>query len=105
MYNGLKRVSEGGLEGGFPLTLKMAVGEGIVAFKVRKQRLLSQCLFFGDNDKVKNAFTKYLTLILCEPLTTILNSFSSSSSAVCTNAITIFFKFVTSDLRPMTQDL
>ena len=92
MYNGLKRVSEGGLEGGFPLTLKMAVGEGIVAFKVRKQRLLSQCLFFGDNDKVKNAFTKYLTLILCEPSTIILNSFSSSSSAVCAKAITIFFK-------------
>ena len=91
MYNGLKRVSEGGLEGGFPLALKVAVGEGIVAFKVRKQRLLSQCLFFGDNDKVKNAFTKYLTFILCEASTTILNSFSSNSSAVCAKAITIFF--------------
>ena len=92
MYNGLKRVSEGGLAGGFHLALKMAVGEGIVAFKVRKQPLLSHCLFFGDNDQVKNAFTKYLTLILCEPSTTILNSFSSSSSAVCAKAITIFFK-------------
>ena len=91
MYNGLKRVFEGGLEGGFPLALKMAVGEGIVAFKVRKQRLLSQCLFFRDNDKVKNAFAKYLTLILCEPSTTILNSFSSSSPAVCAKAIAFFF--------------
>ena len=92
MYNDLKRVSEGALEGGFHLALKMGVGEGIAAFKVRKQRLLSQCLFFGGNDKVKNAFTKYLTLILCEPSTTILNGFSSSSSAVCAKAITIFFK-------------
>ena len=105
MYNGLKRVSEGGLEGGFPLALKVAVGEGIVAFKVRKQRLLSQCLFYGDNDKVKNAFTNYLTLILCEPSTIILNSFSSSSSAVCAKATAIFLKFVTSDLRPMTRAL
>ena len=87
MYNGLKRDSGGGFAGGFHLALKMAVEEGIVAFKVRKQ-----CMFFGDNDKVKNAFTKYLTLILCEPSTTILNSFISSSSAVCGKAITIFFK-------------
>ena len=105
MYNGLKRVSEGGLKGGFHLALKIAVGEVIVAFKVRKQRLLSQCLFFGDNDKAKNAFTKYLTLILCDTSTTILNSFRSSSSAVCAKAKTIFFKFVTSDLRPKTWDL
>ena len=55
MYNGLKRVCEGGLKGGFHLALKMALGEGNVAFKVRKQRLLSQCLFYGDIDKVKNA--------------------------------------------------
>ena len=91
MYNGLKQVSEGGLEGRFHLALKMGVGEGIVAFKVRKQPLLSQCLFFGDNDKVKNVFTKYLTVILCEPSTTILNSFSSRSAAVCAKAITFFF--------------
>ena len=69
--------------------MKMAVGGGIVAFKVRKQRLLSKCLFYGDNDKVKNAFTKYLTLILCEPSTIMLNIFSSSSSEVSAKAITI----------------
>ena len=65
MYNGLKRVSEGGLERGFPCALKMAVGEDIVALKVRKQRLMSQCLFYGHIDKVKGAFAKYLTLVLC----------------------------------------
>ena len=43
----------------------MAVGEDIVALKVRKQRLMSQCLFYGDIDEVKDAFTKYLTLVLC----------------------------------------
>ena len=40
MYDGLKRVSEGGLERGFPRALKMVVGEDIVALKVRKQRLM-----------------------------------------------------------------
>ena len=43
IYNGLKRVSEGGLARGFARALKMAV-EDIVALKVRKQRLTSQCL-------------------------------------------------------------
>ena len=65
IFNRLKRVSEGGLERGFPRALKMAVGEDIVALKLRKQRLMSQCLFYGDIDKVKDAFTKYLTLVLC----------------------------------------
>ena len=60
MYKGLKRVSEEGLERGFPHVLKMADREDIVVFEERKQRLLLQCLFFGDTDKVKNAFTKYL---------------------------------------------
>ena len=60
MYKGLKRVSEEGLERGFPHALKMADSEDIVVFEERKQRLLSQCLFFRDTDKVKNAFTKYL---------------------------------------------
>ena len=72
----------------------MAVGEDIVALKVRKQRLMSQCLFYGDIDKVKNAFNKYLTLVLCWPSTTILNGSSSSSSTVCAKAITFFFNFV-----------
>ena len=63
MYNDLKRVSEGGLKGGFHLALKMALGEGILAFKVRKQRLLSQCLFYEDNDKVKNALTYTLRAV------------------------------------------
>ena len=65
MYNGLKQVSEGGLERASPHALKMAVGEDIVALKLRKQHLMSQCLFYGDFDKLKNAFNKYLTLILC----------------------------------------
>ena len=65
MYDGLKRVSEGGLERGFPRALIMTVDEDIVALKVRKQRLMSQCLFYGDIDKVKNAFNKYLTLVPC----------------------------------------
>ena len=49
MYKGLKRVSEGGLGQGLSRALKVANGEGIYAFEVTKQRLLSQCLFFGDN--------------------------------------------------------
>ena len=65
MYNGLKRVSEGGLQRGSPRALKMAVGEDIVALKVRKQPLMSQCLFYGDSVKVRNAFNKYLTRLLC----------------------------------------
>ena len=59
MYKSLKRVSEGGVERGFARALKMADSEDIVVFEERKQRLLSQCLFFGDTDKVNNAFTKY----------------------------------------------
>ena len=65
MYNGLKRVSEVGLQLGSPRALKMAVNEDIVALKVSKQRLMSQCSFYGDIDKVRNAFNKYLTLVLC----------------------------------------
>ena len=49
MYKGLKRVSEGGLEQGLSRALKVANDEGIYVFEVKKQRLLSQCLLFGDN--------------------------------------------------------
>ena len=49
MYKGLKRVSEGGLEQGLSSALKVANGESIYVFEVKKQRLLSQCLFFGGN--------------------------------------------------------
>ena len=59
MHKGLKRVSEGGLERGLPLALKVANGEDIFVFEVMKQRLLTQCLFFGDPGKATNAFTKY----------------------------------------------
>ena len=41
MYNGLKRVFEGGLQRGSPRALKLAVGEDTVALKIRKQRLMS----------------------------------------------------------------
>ena len=58
-------MSEVGLQRGFPSALKMAVVEDIVALKVRKQRLMSQRSFYGDIDKVRNAFNKYLTLVLC----------------------------------------
>ena len=59
MYKGLKRVSEGGLERGLPRALKVANGQDIFVFEVTKQRLLTQCLFFGDTGKVTNTFTKY----------------------------------------------
>ena len=49
MYKGLKRVSEGGLEQGLFRAFKVANGEGIYLFEVKKQRSLSQCLFFGEN--------------------------------------------------------
>ena len=49
MYKGLKRVSEGGLEQGLSRALKVANGEGIYVFEVKKQRSLSQCLFFMGN--------------------------------------------------------
>ena len=49
MYKGLERVFEGGLEQGLCSALKVANGEGIYVFEVKKQPLLSQCLFFGDN--------------------------------------------------------
>ena len=40
MYKGLKGVSEGGLEEGLSRALKVANGEGIYVFEVKKQRLL-----------------------------------------------------------------
>ena len=46
---GLEKVSGGGLEQGLSRALKVVNGEGIYVFEVKKQRLLSQCLFFGDN--------------------------------------------------------
>ena len=59
MYKGLKRVREGGLERGLSRALKVANSEYIFVFEVMKQRLLTQCLFFGDTGKVTNVFTKY----------------------------------------------
>ena len=59
MYKGLKRVSKGGLQRRLPRALKVTNGEDIFVFEVMKQRLLTQCLFFGDPGKVTNAFTKY----------------------------------------------
>ena len=49
MYKGLKRVSEGGLEQGLFRALKVANGEGLYVFEVKKKRSLSQFLFFGEN--------------------------------------------------------
>ena len=49
MYKGLNRVSAGGLEQGLSRALKVLNGEGIYVFEVKRQRLLSECLFFGDN--------------------------------------------------------
>ena len=49
MYKGLKRVSEGGLEQGLFRALKVANGEGIYVFEVKKKHSLSQCLFFMGN--------------------------------------------------------
>lgn len=48
MYNGLKRVSEGGLQRRSPRALKMAVGEDIVPLKVKKQRLNVAVLILDD---------------------------------------------------------
>ena len=63
MYKGLKRVSEGGLERGFlSRALKVANGEGIYVFEVKKQRLLSQCLFFGDNS-FHQQYERELTIV------------------------------------------
>ena len=62
MYKGLKRVSEGGLEQGSSRALKVANGEGIYVFEVTKQRLLSQCLFFGDNS-VHQQYERRLTIV------------------------------------------
>ena len=42
MYKGLKRVFEGGLEQELSRALKVANGEGIYVFELKKQRLLSQ---------------------------------------------------------------
>ena len=58
-YKSLERVSERGLEQGFLRSLKMTQAQDIIVFKVRNQRLLSQLLYFGDTDKVKNALNKY----------------------------------------------
>ena len=54
MYKGLKRASEGGLEQGLSRALKV--------FEVKKQRLLSQCLFFGDNS-VHQQYEQRLTIV------------------------------------------
>ena len=53
MYKGLKRVCERGLEPGLPRALKVTNGEDIFVFEVMKQRLLKQCLFFGDTGNNK----------------------------------------------------